>query len=189
MTTYDYIKHDIANARELASKKNFRWNLRDISIEGDTASAARPTITAHLDILGTPHTTASMTELAVDLQNRLSGSTPAPTLEIFKVIFNDPCTIVLWSDKTKTIVRCQEGDVFDPEKGLAMAIVKKMNGNTGKYCDIFKKWVPEEKEEPVVIEIKAKTSPLTKAVDDFQQRIYNAVGVASKFLSDEMKGE
>lgn len=74
-----------------------------------------------------------------------SDKKPDPTPEISKVIFNNPCTIVLWSDKTKTIVRCQEGDVFDPEKGLAMAIVKKMSGNTGKYYDIFKKWVPKEK--------------------------------------------
>lgn len=70
---------------------------------------------------------------------------PDPAPEISKVIFNPPATIVYWSDKTKTVVKCHEGDVFDPEKGLAMAIVKKMNGNTGKYCDIFKKWVPEEK--------------------------------------------
>lgn len=153
MAYYDpyasYVKHDVANARELANKKSLRWSVREVCIEGNTLGG-RPTITAHFDITGTPGANISSTELAVDLQNRLSGnSRPAPTLEISKVIFNPPCTIVLWSDKTKTIVRCQEGDTFDPEKGLAMAISKKMFGNTGKYCDIFKKWVPdvEVKEE------------------------------------------
>ena len=64
-----------------------------------------------------------------------------------KVIFNDPATIVLWRDGTKTVVKCQGGDVFDPEKGLAMAIAKKAFGNKGNYYKEFKKWLPEEKEE------------------------------------------
>lgn len=66
-------------------------------------------------------------------------------IDIVDVIFHDPATIVFWSDGTKTVVKCQPGDKFDPEKGLAMAIVKKMTGNTGSYCNIFKKWVKEEK--------------------------------------------
>ena len=44
---------------------------------------------------------------------------------IKKVIFNDPATIVFWNDGSKTVVKCQEGDIFDPEKGLAMAISMK----------------------------------------------------------------
>lgn len=58
---------------------------------------------------------------------------------IEKVIFNGPATIVMWMDGTKTIVKCQDGDEFDPEKGLAMAISKKAFGNKGNYCDVFKK--------------------------------------------------
>lgn len=68
-------------------------------------------------------------------------------LEIENVIFNDPATIVFWSDSTKTVVKCQPGDKFDPEKGLAMAIAKKMIGNTGSYCNVFKKWIKEEKSD------------------------------------------
>lgn len=67
--------------------------------------------------------------------------------EIKNVIFNDPATIVFWEDGTKTVVKCQDGDEFDPEKGLAMAIVKKAYGNKGNYCNKLKKWLP--KEEPV----------------------------------------
>ena len=66
---------------------------------------------------------------------------------IKNVIFNDPATIVFWTDNTKTVVKCQEGDVYDPEKGLAMAICKKVMGNQGNYCNVFKKWVPEKEEE------------------------------------------
>lgn len=65
---------------------------------------------------------------------------------IKKVHFNNPVTVVLWTDGTKTIVRCGEKDIFDPEKGLAMAIVKKALGNKGNYYETFKKWLPEEED-------------------------------------------
>lgn len=67
--------------------------------------------------------------------------------EIIKVIFNNPATIVFWRDGTKTVVKCNPGDVFDPEKGLAMACMKKLFGNKGYYNDIFRKWLPEEVDE------------------------------------------
>lgn len=61
---------------------------------------------------------------------------------IQNVIFNDPATIVLWNDGTKTVVKRGKNDTYDPEKGLAMAIAKKALGNKGNYYDIFKKWLP-----------------------------------------------
>lgn len=65
---------------------------------------------------------------------------------IKKVIFNNPCTIVIWIDETKTIVKA-EGEPFDQEKGLAMAISKKFFGNTGNYYEVFKKWIPKPEEK------------------------------------------
>lgn len=69
-------------------------------------------------------------------------------VNIRKVIFNDPATVVLWSDGTKTVVKCGPDDIFDKEKGLAMAIVKKMAGNDSRFHKIFKKWCkPDETNE------------------------------------------
>ena len=68
------------------------------------------------------------------------------TAGIVKVIFNDQATIVLWSDGTKTVVKCGENDFYDPEKGLALAISKKYLGNKGNYYNTFKKWLPKEDE-------------------------------------------
>ena len=59
---------------------------------------------------------------------------------IKNVIFNDPATIVFWTDGTKTVVKA-ENEEFDPEKGLAMAIAKKFLGNKGSYYNEFKKWI------------------------------------------------
>lgn len=66
---------------------------------------------------------------------------------ITKVIFNNPATIVFWRDGSKTVVKCNPEDIFDPEKGLAMACMKKLFGNHGFYNDIFRKWLFEEGNE------------------------------------------
>lgn len=61
--------------------------------------------------------------------------------EITRVIFNKPATIVFWSDGTKTVVKSQGKEKYDKEKGLAMAISKKVLGNEGSYYDTFKKFL------------------------------------------------
>ena len=82
------------------------------------------------------------------------GIVTKPQDLIKNVIFSGPCTIVQWSDGDKTIVRCENED-FDKEKGLAMAIVKKLfgtNESKSNYNDIFKKWIPEEEVEEQLLE-------------------------------------
>ena len=76
----------------------------------------------------------------------VGGVVTKPQDLIKNVIFSGPCTIVQWSDGDKTIVRC-ENEAFDKEKGLAMAIIKKLfgtNESKSNYNDIFKKWIQEE---------------------------------------------
>lgn len=63
------------------------------------------------------------------------------TAAIKDVIFAPPATIVYWSDGSKTVVKCSEKDVFDPEKGLAMAIAKRCGGNKGGYYKEIQNWV------------------------------------------------
>ena len=99
-------------------------------------------------------------------------SVSAPSIK--KVIFNYPATIVLWSDGSKTVVKCQDGDIYDPEKGLAMAISKKALGNKGNYCNEFKKWLPEEEEEEEgTVELRFDTSELTKSLEGLASRIFS----------------
>ena len=63
-----------------------------------------------------------------------------PTVRALDVIFNDPATIIIWADGSKTVVKA-ENEPFDPEKGLAMAISKKVLGNKYDYYDVFKKYI------------------------------------------------
>lgn len=75
------------------------------------------------------------------------------------VLFNNPATIIFWSDGTKTVVKCDKNEEYDPEKGMAMAVAKKFLGtskNKGNYYNVFKKWLVKE----------AKDS-FNKLVDDF----------------------
>ena len=83
---------------------------------------------------------------------------------IKKVIFNPPATIVLWEDGTKTVVKAQNEDEFDSEKGLAMAISKKALGNKGNYCNEIKKWT-----EPYEAEL-FNFHKLVQAVERFNAR-------------------
>lgn len=74
---------------------------------------------------------------------RCPSLTSACVPSIKKVVFNAPATIVFWGDGSKTVVKCQPGDTYSPETGLAMAIVKKVYGNKGNYNNVFRKWVPK----------------------------------------------
>lgn len=65
--------------------------------------------------------------------------------EIKRVIFSSDKTIVLWTDNTKTIVSCSDGDVYDPYSGFCAAIVKKLFGNTSKAKKEFNKYYYDSK--------------------------------------------
>lgn len=61
------------------------------------------------------------------------------TFAVNRVIYNDPATIILWDDGTKTVVKCHN-EPFDKEKGFAMAILKKALGDDfhrvlREYCE------------------------------------------------------
>ena len=88
-------------------------------------------------------------ETAKRYLNSIYGKKPRLVPRIKNVIFNDPATIVFWSDNTKTVVKAQN-EPFDPEKGLAMAICKKALGNKYIYYNEIKKWLPKEKNETII---------------------------------------
>ena len=90
-------------------------------------------------------TTTSATETATSV----SICTVSP-LDIDRVIFNEPATIVLWRDGTKTVVKAVNEE-YDPEKGLAIAICKKVYGNKGNYFEVLKKHL--KKYEPKYVEV------------------------------------
>ena len=63
-------------------------------------------------------------------------------LTVERVIFNDPATIVFFSDGTKSVVKCQKGDKYSKEAGLSLAISKRMLGNK-EFHKTFEKFVED----------------------------------------------
>ena len=113
-----------------------------------------------------PQTETDYSRFVMSIQDlaRAINRKPRPLVpEIKKVIFNDPATIVFWADNTKTVVKCGEDEMFDPEKGLAMAISKKALGNCGSYFETFKKWTDLYYEE----EADSIADALTSWADSF----------------------
>lgn len=96
------------------------------------------------EILAWPTYTKIVNENYITASNIVTGTFDIAS-SIKDVIYNDPATIIFWKDKTKSVVKC-DGEKYDPEKGFAMAVCKKVFGNEGNYYNTFKKWLPEETE-------------------------------------------
>lgn len=109
------------------------------------------------------------------------------------VIFAPPATIVYWSDGSKTVVKCSEKDVFDPEKGLAMAIAKRCGGNKGSYYKEIQNWVEKSGKKypgkPYTESSSVKNDALKKYIAQAKKSYEAALEAATKgnpahFLSE-----
>ena len=86
------------------------------------------------DILSVEKYKASI-ELRVDIPGMID-----------RVIFNDPATIIYWKDGSKTVVKRSDDDVWDPEKGFCMAVIKKLYGHTS----FIKRFMEPDEEMPIL---------------------------------------
>ena len=110
-----------------------------------------------------------------------------------KVIFSGPATTILWTDGTKTTVKCSDEDVWENEVGIAMCYLKKLLGNKGNYNNIFR----EAMKVAVVAEPKVATAStinssayVTSAFDDMSDnidRINKCMKNAADALNEVMK--
>ena len=130
--------------------KNNEWYVDNICVE-HVPITNKPIISSKIKLLiDEEHFKPGYTlDMARTIVNKLNGET---CVGIKNVIFNDPATIVFWDDGTKTVVKTQNDESFDPEKGLVMAYFKKMHGNKGSYFNEIKKWT--EKYDPVKVDFK-----------------------------------
>lgn len=60
----------------------------------------------------------------INTESIVRSTAPRIVPGIERIIFNDPATIVYWTDGTKTVVKAHE-DEFSEEHGLAMAMARK----------------------------------------------------------------
>ena len=111
------------------------------------------------DILSVEKYKASI-ELRVDIPGMID-----------RVIFNDPATIILWKDGSKTVVKRSEDDIWDPEKGFCMAIIKKLYGRTS-----FIKRFMEPEEEMQILTVEEACEKL----QNFGKKLNDMIGKGEK---------
>lgn len=139
------------------------YNAHDIEITENYCEFPKITATAYLspsNMVNTPR--------------KNCATNPSKPLTIENVIFNPPATIVFWSDKTKTIVKADyDYESYDPEKGIAMAIAKKLMGdNKGKYYELFKHWRKkwdDQNEATEQVKIDIPKSPISELADGLKK--------------------
>lgn len=122
---------------ELEDGRTFRFNPGDLLRDSQGDWRIRKREESVFDSMRYMHWANGVMEEAT----KKKEETNMTAASIKNVIFAPPATIVYWSDGSKTVVKCSEKDVFDPEKGLAMAIAKRCGGNKGSYYKEIQNWV------------------------------------------------
>ena len=62
-----------------------------------------------------------------------------------EVIFNNPATVVFWSDGSKTVVKCGEGDLFNRMTGFLIAYYQKTTESSkSEFSKLYDKLNTEE---------------------------------------------
>lgn len=149
---FNPIKETINKIEEEKKMKNIKWNARRIRYDHEDQEFVIElvgTLNGMIGVRNGLHDIADYVEGRLGCDNRVTTTYHPDRIipEIKDVIFNGPATIVLWKDGTKTVVKAQEGEIIDYEKGMAMAIAKRMLGNKGSYYDTFTKYLPKEEVE------------------------------------------
>ena len=94
-------------------------------------------------------------------------------------------TVVRWIDGSKTMVRCQKGETFDKEKGLALCYMKRTLDNKSSFNEILKKWCPIEVEETEEIEAR---KPLAKISYNIFDTVAATGSIGSSICVSDIRG-
>lgn len=104
------------------------------------------------------------------------------------VIFNPPATIILWNDGTKSVVKCQNGEPYDAEKGFALAYLKKLLGNDNTFNKEINKWVNYNAPIANFVDDKPLTIEQLKLLDGKKVYIVSLDGKGNENHSDIYSG-
>jgi hypothetical protein len=108
--------------------------------------------------------------------------------EIKEIIINEPAMIVFWKDGTKTVVKAQDGETFDEEKGLSMAYAKKALGNNYAAFGRFKQRLKHAKRvNKAADETDISKIPICKEIMDEAMRRLKAEMEADTAKEDIVK--
>ena len=145
----DYIWHDCLSGKYICGDPQMplkiKEALQNIGVRINNVEMEHNSLELYptVSINGTIDSDVSKKHTGFTVSDFLKRTMAATPFFITKIIFNPPATVILWADGTKTVVKCGENDEFDPEKGLVMAITKKLLGNKGNYYNVIKSLLKE----------------------------------------------
>lgn len=104
---------------------------------------------------------------------RIGSADEMKELDVKKIIFSGPKTIVLWTDGTKTIVSMSKDETnFDPEAAFCAAYTKKMFGTNSKIKRIIKEKSNIEQHQRIVEEkLKEELAKISQDYDKFMREL------------------
>lgn len=120
------------------------------------------------------YTVEDTVEYTKELLNKLIGGTDEmKNVDVKKIIFNGPKTIVLWTDGTKTIVSMSKDETnFDPEAAFCAAYTKKMFGTNSKIKRVIKEKSNIEQHQRIVEEkLKEELAKISQDYDKFMREL------------------
>ena len=80
---------------------------------------------------------------SIDLEGFITHTNKRKSaIEIERVIFHNPATIIFWSDGMKTVVKCSKDDKYDRLTGFLLCVMKKAYGNKGRYNNVIREFCP-----------------------------------------------
>lgn len=106
------------------------------------------------------------------------------SLNVSKIIFNPPATIVFWEDGTKTVVKCSAEDEFNEYYGLLAALGKKVyenNSQIKKVIDKKAEWHENKKDKKDIPGVSMNS--LTEALE------YLCTGTFDRYDENNKKGD
>lgn len=193
----EYIQNDVSITQQIYNKiRKDLFNMKNVYIV--VGDSAYPVYDAHIaqPITGEGfqniHASANISPFTKRGISSLMKSSikiaEIPT--ITNVIYNNPATIVMWSDGTKTVVRA-DGEKYDPEKGLAMAMCKKHAGNKRDYYHTFLHWLKKAPKKEYKSEVETAYGLLNGVLsnpkatkDDMTAAMQEALGFLGEALDD-----
>ncbi len=93
-----------------------------------------------------------------------------------KIIHSGPATIVFWNDKTKTIVRCSENDVYDEYAAFCSALAIKMYGSNSHLKKMIRnKTEDKTPNKEASVEVKCEDTSLQEALNKLKKAFRNDI--------------
>lgn len=80
-------------------------------------------------------------------ERRRSYAAVANAVGVKRIIYNDPATVIFWTDGTKTIVKRAKGEKFSKYTAFCAALAKKLYGNNSVVRRIVESGFDQSKHE------------------------------------------